>query len=473
MTAPIDRSKWAVLVVVLLASYVVILDTTIVNVALESIRSDFRVSVAGVQGVVSFYLAALAVVTPLAGSLADRIGMGKIFVVSLLGFGAGSLLGMLALNLDMLLAARVLQGLGGGMLTPLGSAVLLSTFDEDQRGRALGVYGGALGVVPTVGPFLGGLLVDVLGWRWIFAVNLAGRGDRGTGRPSVPSQPSHERAPRRRDRCCVDLTELPLADHRDIRACPDRFRFGELGCRPACSLRSAPRWLHRSGAPRPGRPVADSHAASAQLPARLAGRLGQRRRLRRRGDRVAVLFAGSRHLSPLVASLYALPLPILFTLTSPFFGRLADRRSPKWPLVGGLTLLSTVMIGFTGITATSPLWAIAGMVGLRGVAFGAAKELMGPITFRRVPKDLIARGTSLFSASLQLTQSLFVVLLGWLISHRATGDAVSMTGIHEAYLATAASAVAGLVIAVRLPATSATIEESESPSRPHGGQQLT
>jgi len=163
--------KWRVLGTVIFGSFMAILDTTAVNVAFQTLRSEFGGSINDAQWVLSLYVLALGISTPLAGFLADRFGSKKVYLGGLALFGLGSLLCGAATSLPMLIVARGIQGVGGGIGIPLGTALLLPAFPHHEHGRALGIFGIAGLVAPALGPVLGGWLVDQHLWRVIFFIN--------------------------------------------------------------------------------------------------------------------------------------------------------------------------------------------------------------------------------------------------------------------------------------------------------------
>ncbi|MGH7476681.1 MAG: DHA2 family efflux MFS transporter permease subunit [Longimicrobiales bacterium] len=164
--------KWKVLVAVLFGVFMVVLDTTVVNVAFQTLRREFGAPLEQSQWIISIYVLSLGIAMPVAGFLADRYGIKRMYVGGLAGFGAGSLLCALAPSLETLIAARALQGLGGGIAVPLGTALLFRAFPPYEQGLALGIFGIALVVAPASGPVLGGWLVDLDAWRLIFLINV-------------------------------------------------------------------------------------------------------------------------------------------------------------------------------------------------------------------------------------------------------------------------------------------------------------
>jgi EmrB/QacA subfamily drug resistance transporter len=174
--APVSLSddpnyKWKVLATVIFGIFMVILDTTVVNVAFQTLRTEFGGSLSDSQWIISVYVLALGITTPLAGFLADRFGDKRIYLGGLGLFALGSLLCGFSPNLGLLIAARALQGVGGGIAFPLGTALLLQAFPVAEQGMALGIFGIAALVAPAIGPILGGWLVDQNLWRVIFFIN--------------------------------------------------------------------------------------------------------------------------------------------------------------------------------------------------------------------------------------------------------------------------------------------------------------
>jgi EmrB/QacA subfamily drug resistance transporter len=164
--------KWQAGFVVIVGAIMVILDQTVVNVALPTLESDFKVTLADVQWIVTAYALALASVIPLTGWLTDRYGTKRVLVVSQVLFTMGSVLCGLAWSNNVLIAFRVLQGLGGALIMPVGMAILMGATKPEERGRMMAVLGAPMMIGPVLGPTLGGWLVQSASWRLIFYINL-------------------------------------------------------------------------------------------------------------------------------------------------------------------------------------------------------------------------------------------------------------------------------------------------------------
>ena len=173
MTELSQRRRLLVLAICCLSLLLVGMDVTIVNVALPSIQRDLNVSLSGLQWTIDAYILVLASLLMAAGSTADRLGRRRTFQTGLVVFTAGSLLCSLAPGLGWLIAFRMVQAVGASMLNPVAMSIITNVFTEPgERARAIGVWGGAVGISLGLGPVVGGVLIETVGWRSIFWINI-------------------------------------------------------------------------------------------------------------------------------------------------------------------------------------------------------------------------------------------------------------------------------------------------------------
>ncbi|MGV0993686.1 MAG: MFS transporter [Mycobacterium sp.] len=167
------RRKTVILTSCCLSLLIVSMDATIANVAIPSIRADFGASAAQMQWVIDVYTLVLASLLMLSGAAGDRFGRRRVFQIGLTVFAVGSLLCSLAPGINALIAARLIQGIGGSMMNPVALSIISQIFvGRVERARALGIWGGVVGISMALGPIVGGMLIELVGWRSVFWINL-------------------------------------------------------------------------------------------------------------------------------------------------------------------------------------------------------------------------------------------------------------------------------------------------------------
>jgi len=172
MTEERHINPWLIAVSVLFATFMEVLDTTVVNVSLPHIAGSLSASIDEATWALTSYLVANAIILPMTGWLASRFGRKNLLMLSVVGFTSSSFLCGIAPTLGTLILFRILQGATGGCLQPLSQAVLLEAFPPKDRGKAMGFWGLGIVVAPILGPVLGGWLTDNYSWRWVFYINL-------------------------------------------------------------------------------------------------------------------------------------------------------------------------------------------------------------------------------------------------------------------------------------------------------------
>jgi EmrB/QacA subfamily drug resistance transporter len=354
------RGRW-VLAAAVMGSSMALLDGTVVNVALPTIGRELGTSLAGLQWTVTAYALTLAGLILLGGSLGDRLGRRRIFLIGVVWFALASALCGLSQNIGMLIAARALQGIGGALLTPGSLAIIQSTFFVNDRPRAIGAWSGLGGVAAAVGPFLGGWIVGSIGWRWIFLLNLPlAAAVVAVAVRHVPES-SDPTASGRFDVAGAVLAALALAGITDALIEAPSHGHVRVAVTGAAGIAAAVAFVlveRRRGRPaRPGRPAGRVAPmlpldvfASRQFSAvnvvtfLVYGALGGMLFLLVLELQVVAGF------SPLEAGVSLLPSTLLLLALSSRAGALAQRIGPRWlmtagPLVTGTGLLLATRIG--------------------------------------------------------------------------------------------------------------------------------
>jgi len=396
--------------------FIVGLDNTIVNVALPSIQHDLQTDLSDLQWVIDAYLVVLASLLMLSGSTGDRLGRKRTFQTGLVLFVIGSALCSLAPTLGWLIAARAIQGIGGSMLNPVAMAIITNTFtDARERARAIGVWGGVVGVSMALGPVLGGGLVEWVGWRSIFWINIP------VGLVACV--------------LCARFVPESRAEHpRRIDPIGQVLVAGTLGLL-TFGIIEAPRHGWTSA-----QTLACLGGAAVALVLLVAYELRRRQPLIDPRFFRSAPFAGaaviaicgfsalsgflflntfylqhSRGFSPLQAGLATLPMAAMSAVCAPLSGRLLGRSGPRLPLLiaGAGLLASTLMM--TRLSMTTSHWTLYATYLVFGIGFGF---LNAPITNTAVsgmPRSEAGVAAAIASTSRQIGQSLGVAVIGSLV----------------------------------------------------------
>lgn len=169
---PLDRKVLAVVGIVVLGAMTTVLDATIVSVAINTLAEHFDASLTSIQWLTTVYILTVAMVIPLTGWATGRFGSRRMWLVAVMVFTLGSLACGLAWSVESMIVFRVVQGIGGGMIVPVGMTLVAQAAGPQRVGRAMSLVGFPLVLGPVLGPVLGGILIDAIDWRWIFFINL-------------------------------------------------------------------------------------------------------------------------------------------------------------------------------------------------------------------------------------------------------------------------------------------------------------
>jgi EmrB/QacA subfamily drug resistance transporter len=419
----IDSATWRIAGTVVLGGMMTNVDTTIVNVALESLARDFRASVTSVQWVATGYLLALAIVIPLSGWATDRFGGKRVWVVSIGMFLAGSMLAGLAWSLESLVFFRVLQGLGGGMITPVGMTLVTRAAGRERVGRVMGLLGVQQIIGPVLGPVIGGALVEHVGWRWIFYVNVpigvlsivaAARFlPRGVPQPG-----------KRLDRRGLLLLSPGMAalvygmaaiSQSGGIAKPQTFIPIALGISLVTAFVFHARRLRNALIDVRlfvGRAFSAGVATTYFIGMGLFGALFL----------LPLYYQGARGQSPLHAGLLMAPQGIGAAMMMPFAGWLTDRVGPGRVVIAGLALVAagTVPFAFAGTSPPYSLLALALVV--RGFGLGASTMPAQAGAYASLDGDAHARASSILNVAKRLGGSMGVALAAVVLEHHLPGS---------------------------------------------------
>ncbi|MFE6130035.1 MFS transporter [Streptomyces sp. NPDC056437] len=399
-----SRRRLLILAICCMSLLIVSLDNTILNVALPSISKEMHASVTGMQWTIDAYTLVLASLLMLAGSTADRIGRRRVFKAGLVMFTLGSLLCSIAPNLESLIAFRMVQAVGGSMLNPVAMSIITNTFtDARERARAIGVWGGVVGISMAAGPIVGGVLVDTVGWRSIFWVNLpVGLIALLLTWRYVPES----RAPRpRRADPVGQLLVITLLASLTYAIIESSIVFAVVA---AVALAGVLLYEPRRHEPLidlrffRSAPFSGATVVAVCAFASLAGFLF-----------INTLYLQEvRGMSALHAGLYMLPMAGLTLVCAPLSGRLVASRGPRLPLViAGITMAASGVLFAAFEAETSEVLLFVGFV-LFGLGFGMVNAPITNTAVAGMPRAQAGVAAAVASTSRQIGQTLGVAVIG-------------------------------------------------------------
>jgi EmrB/QacA subfamily drug resistance transporter len=416
MTDLSRRRRYLVLAICCASIIVVVMDISIVNVALPAIRRDLHASVSGLQWTVDAYTLVLAGFLVLAGSTADRAGRRRVFQIGLATFGAGSLLCSLAPGIGWLIAARALQAVGGTMLNPVAMSIVATTFpDRAERARAIGVFGAMSGLALGLGPILGGALVDGVGWRAIFWINvpIAGAAIACTAL-FVPE--SRAARARRFDPAGQALVIVILGGV--VYAIIESTRLGWtspfiLGPLATAALAVIGVLAHE---PRRADPLLELRLfRSVPFSAAILMALWALCAFGAFLFSTTLYLQDVRGLTALRAGLCLLPVAVVVLVLSPLTGRMVGDRGPRLPLVtSGAALIAGGAASFW-LTPSTPFPVVLAIYVLFGVALGTVNPPITNSAVSGMPGSMAGVAASLASTGRQTGTTLGVAICGTIV----------------------------------------------------------
>jgi EmrB/QacA subfamily drug resistance transporter len=409
----LDRELLVLGAVVVLGTIMAILDATIVNVAIPTLGTDFGTSISTIQWVMTGYLLSFAAVIPLSGWGSERFGAKRVWIAALLVFVAGSALAGAAWSIEALIVFRVVQGIGGGLIMPVGQAILARAAGPQRIGRVMSVVGVPMLLGPVFGPVIGGAIVDQVSWRWIFFVNLP----IGAAALVLAWRLLPETAARRGDR--LDLLGLALLSPGlavfvyGMSEAGKAGGFGGWRAVAGIGLGLALTVAFTGHAWRRGRAAlvdvtlfarrAFAAAAATNLLVGIAlfGAL----------ILLPLYFQTVRGESPLATGLLLAPQGLGAALAMPIAGRLTDELGARLVIPAGILLALAGTAAYTQVGADTSYGFLATALFMIGLGLGATIMPSMAVAFQAVPRESVGQATSAINVIQRIAASVGTALL--------------------------------------------------------------
>ncbi len=440
-----ENKKWWTLGAVSVGLFVIMLDNTVVNVALPSIRRSLGISLEGLEWVVAGYALTFAAFLLTGGKLADYFGRRLIFMLGLAVFTGASLACGLAPNGGFLIGARVVQGLGGALMNPATLSIITATFPPRERGKAIGIWAGVSAMALAIGPLVGGLLTEHVNWNWIFFINVP---IGIVGLFAIPVFIDESR-----DQSADQRLDLPGLATSAVGLFSLTYAFIEANTYGWTSSRI----------------VGSFVVALVALVAFVLLELHQRAPMldltlfRNRtfgGANAAMLFVGLAmfgtfffvslymqnvlRYSPVEAGASFLPMTLLIIVLAPRMGGLSDRFGSRWLVAGGMTLLAVMLFYYTQLGAHESFWVLAPGLLIGGTGMAMTMTPVTAAAMSAVAVDQAGVGSAVLNSSRQVGGSLGIAVMGAIVASKTD----YLTGFHDALRVGSLLCLVGAVVAV-------------------------
>jgi EmrB/QacA subfamily drug resistance transporter len=440
-----ENKKWWTLGAVSVGLFMIMLDNTVVNVALPSMRSSLHMSLSELEWVVAGYALTFAAFMLIGGKLADFVGRRLVFMIGLAVFTGASLACGLAPNGGFLIGARIVQGLGGALMNPATLSIIAATFAPRERGRAIGIWAGVSAMALAIGPLVGGLLTEHVNWNWIFFINVPVGLLGLLAIPLFIDESRDTTAEQRLDAPGLVTSALGLfaLTYAFIEANTYGWTSGRiLGAFAVAAVSLV------------GFVLLERHQRAPMLDLSL---------FRNRtfgGANAAMLFVGlamfgtffyvSLYMqnvlkySPVEAGASFLPMTILVILIAPRAGALTDRVGSRWLVGTGMTLLAVMLFYYTTLGAHESFWALLPGLLLGGAGMGMTMTPVTAAAMSAVSVDKAGVGSAVLNSARQVGGSLGIAVMGAIVA----GSSNYLSGFHDALRMGAFLCLAGAVVAV-------------------------
>ena len=442
--------KWWTLGAVAFGLFMIMLDNTVVNVALPSIQKDLGADLSELEWVVAGYALTFAALMLVGGKVADAYGRRLIFVVGIVVFTLASLACGLADSSEMLIAARVVQGAGAALMNPATLSIIAATFAPEQRGAAIGIWAGVSALALAIGPLVGGLLTEHLSWNWIFFVNVP-FGILGIAASFLLIDESRDETHERLDIPGLSTSGIGLfaLTYGLIEANTYSWSSARILGAFAVAVVALVSFL-----------LLERHQRAPMLPLELF-----KNRTYTGANTVVLLVALAMFGVFFFVSLYMqnilgfsavetgaafLPMTILIILIAPIAGKTTDRVGSRSLMTAGMLLVSIQLLYFSQLTAEATFWNLLPGLLIGGAGMALTMTPSAAAATRAVPVDKAGVGAAVLNAFRQVGGSLGIAVMGAIMAHEAGGRRTPeafMDGFERSLLVAAVIALAGAVVA--------------------------
>jgi EmrB/QacA subfamily drug resistance transporter len=465
-----ENRKWWTLAAVAVGLFMIMLDNTVVNVALPSIQQDLRVSTSELEWVVNAYALTFGVLLLTGGKLADLFGRRAIFIVGLVIFTGASLWCGLSGGAESLIAARTVQGIGAALMNPATLSIITATFPPRQRGMAIGIWAGVSALALAIGPLVGGLLTEKIHWGWIFFINIP-VGVAGVVAARIFIDESKDTSREQRldlpglVTSAVGLFALTLAlietnDHAwGSTLVLSLFAIAAISLTAFVLLEAHQRIPMLDLSLFRDRQFSGANAVMFLVGLAMFG----------------IFFFNSLflqrvlHYGAIKTGATFLPMTVLIIFVAPVAGKLADRIGPRWLMGGGMVLLAGSLLLFATLDGNSTWWDIVPGLIVGGVGMAITMAPTTAAAMGSVPIDKAGVGSAVINSMRQVGGSLGIAIMGALVATTVSVKPFDpryatqfVPGYHRALHVGAVILLFGAVIAV---ATIRKVQHAEEPSR--------
>jgi len=450
---PEAQRKWWTLAAVSFGLFMIMLDNTVVNVALPSIQRDLGADLSSLEWIVTGYALTFAALMLIGGKLADAYGRRLIFVIGIVIFTAASLACGLAGSEDMLIAARIVQGAGAALMNPATLSIIAATFPPRERGTAIGIWAGVSALALAIGPLVGGLLTEHVGWEWIFFVNIP-VGILGIAASFLLIKESKDETHQRLDIPGLATSALGLFSLTYALIEANSYGWGSTRIVGAFAIAAIALAAFVVLERRQRAPMLDltlfrnSTYTGANLVILLVALA-----------MFGVFFFVSLYMqnilgySAVQAGAAFLPMTILIILLAPIAGKASDRIGSRWLMTAGMTLLSIQLLYFSQLGPDAGFWNLLPGMLIGGAGMSLTMTPSAAAATRAVPVEKAGVGSAVLNAFRQVGGSVGIALMGAIVAAQAGGQRTVeafMDGFQVSLIVAAVIAFAGAAVAAVL-----------------------